>query len=242
LAGRLKGKVALVTAAGQGIGRAIAEAFSAEGARVIATDIDAGKLTGLKAKKSLKLDVRKPKEIEALAKSVNKEFGGLDVLANVAGVGGFRRLTETTLEDWNRTIGVNLTGTFLTCQKAITHILASKGAIINVASVAGLKSHPFSTAYCASKGGVVTMTKALAVEFGRKGVRINCVCPGGVETPMIQQFQLPEGAKPEVLAKIMPLGRMGQPGEIAATIAFLASDEASYINGSTIVVDGGMIA
>ena len=113
---------------------------------------------------------------------------------------------------------------------------------MNTASVAGLKSHPYSAAYCASKGGVVMLTKALAVEFGRKGLRINCLCPGGIETPLLSQFQLPEGVPQAALMRIAPLGRHGQPEEVAGTIAFLASDDATYINGATIVVDGGMIA
>jgi NAD(P)-dependent dehydrogenase (short-subunit alcohol dehydrogenase family) len=247
---RFKERTVLITGAGSGIGRATAERFGSEGAAVVCVDINekgveetasAVRAAGGEAL-ALVCDVSRAAAVEeTFAKAIDR-YKRLDVLANVAGVGGFRRLTETTLDEWNRTIGVNLTGTFLTCQKAISHILATRGAIINVASVAGLRSHPFSAAYCASKGGVVTMTKALAVEYGRKGVRINCVCPGGVETPLIQNFQLPEGANPNVLARIMPLGRMGKPEEVAGTIAFLASDDAMYINGAAIVVDGGMIA
>jgi NAD(P)-dependent dehydrogenase (short-subunit alcohol dehydrogenase family) len=187
-------------------------------------------------------DVTSPAAVsEAVAEAVRRH-GGLHVLANIAGIGFFRRTTETTLDDWNRMIAVNLTGQFLTCKEAIPHILKTKGAIVNTASVAGLKSHPYSAAYCASKGGVVQLTRALAVEYGRKDVRINCVCPGGVETPLIGKFTLPEGVSQSALTRIMPLGRMGQPDEVAATIAFLASDEATYINGTTLVVDGGMIA
>ena len=247
---RFQGRTVLITGAGSGIGRATAERFGSEGAAVVCADVNAEGAEATAAAirtqggeaLGLSCDVSKPASVDETFGKAIERYKRLDVLANVAGVGGFRRLTETTLDEWNRTIGVNLTGTFLMCQKAISHILEAKGAIINVASVAGLRSHPFSAAYCASKGGVVTMTKALAVEFGRKGVRINCVCPGGVETPMIQNFQLPEGASPRVLERIMPLGRMGQPQEVAATIAFLASDDALYINGSAIVVDGGMIA
>jgi NAD(P)-dependent dehydrogenase (short-subunit alcohol dehydrogenase family) len=247
---RFQGRTVLITGAGSGIGRATAERFGGDGAAVVCADVNAKGVeetaAAIRAQGGeaigLVCDVSKLPSVEETFTRTIDRYKRLDVLVNVAGVGGFRRLTETTLEDWNRTIGINLTGTFLMCQKAISHILETKGAIINVASVAGLRSHPFSAAYCASKGGVVTMTKALAVEFGRKGVRINCVCPGGVETPMIQQFQLPEGANPAVLSRIMPLGRMGQPQEVAAMIAFLASDEASYVNGSAIVVDGGMIA
>jgi len=247
---RFQGRTVLITGAGSGIGRATAERFGSEGAAVVCADVNEAGVSETVATihaaggeaLAVKCDVSQAPSVDELFKKAIERYKKLDVLANVAGVGGFRRLTETTLADWNRTIGVNLTGTFLTCQKAISHILETKGAIINVASVAGLKSHPFSAAYCASKGGIVTMTKALAVEYGRKGVRINCLCPGGVETPMIQQFQLPEGANPSVLQRIMPLGRMGQPPEIAGVIAFLASDDATYMNGSVVVVDGGMIA
>jgi NAD(P)-dependent dehydrogenase (short-subunit alcohol dehydrogenase family) len=247
---RFQGRTVLITGAGSGIGRATAERFGSEGAAVVCADVNEAGVNETAATirtqggeaLAVKCDVSQAPSVEELFAKAIERYKKLDVLANVAGVGGFKRLTETSLEDWNRTIGVNLTGTFLTCQKAISHILETKGAIINVASVAGLKSHPFSAAYCASKGGIVTMTKALAVEYGRKGVRINCLCPGGVETPMIQQFQLPEGANPTVLQRIMPLGRMGQPPEIAAVIAFLASDDATYMNGSVVVVDGGMIA
>ena len=187
-------------------------------------------------------DVSDPVAVTSLVDGAVSAWGKLDIVANVAGIGGFKRTTEVTLEDWNRMIAINLTGQFLVCQAALPHILASKGAIINTASVAGVKSHPYSAAYCASKGGVVLLTKALAVEYGRKGIRINCVCPGGIETPMIQAFQLPEGVSQGALSKIMPLGRFGQAHEVAGTIAFLASDDAAYINGATIVVDGGMIA
>jgi NAD(P)-dependent dehydrogenase (short-subunit alcohol dehydrogenase family) len=247
---RFQGRTVLITGAGSGIGRATAERFGREGAAVVCVDLSekGAEETAASIKSAggealaLTCDVSKPAAVNETFDRALDRYKKLDVLANVAGVGGFRRLTETSIEDWNRVIGVNLTGTFLTCQRAISHILETKGAIINTASVAGLKSHPFSAAYCASKGGVVTMTKALAVEYGRKGVRINCLCPGGVETPMIGQFQLPEGANPAVLQRIMPLGRMGQPQEIAGAIAFLASDDASYLNGSVVVVDGGMIA
>ena len=130
----------------------------------------------------------------------------------------------------------------LRMQRALPHVLATKGAIINTGSVAGLKSHPYSAAYCASKGGVVLMTKALAVEYGRKDVRINCVCPGGIETPIIDDFKSASWVPPAQLMRIAPLGRLGYPAEVAGTVAFLASDDAKYINGATIVVDGGMIA
>jgi NAD(P)-dependent dehydrogenase (short-subunit alcohol dehydrogenase family) len=247
---RFEKRSVFVSGAASGIGRATAERFGSEGGRVACADVD---LAGAEETAStiraaggeafaLPCDVTSPSAVsEAIAEAVRRH-DGLHVLANVAGIGFFRRTTETTLEDWSRMIAVNLTGQFLTCKEAIPHILRTKGAIINTGSVAGLKSHPYSAAYCASKGGVVQLTRALAVEYGRKDVRINCVCPGGVETPLIGKFTLPEGVSQAALTRIMPLGRMGKPHEVAGTIAFLASEDATYINGATVVVDGGMIA
>ena len=247
---RFDGKSVLVTGAGSGIGRATAIRFAAEGARVLAADVNergveetAATIREAGGTVRTKLcDVSNPDAVKETVALAVKEHGGLYALANVAGIGGFQRTTEVTLEQWNRFLAINLTGTFLMCQAALPHILASNGAIINTGSVAGVKSHPYSAAYCASKGGVVLMTKALAVEYGRKGIRINVVCPGGIETPIFAQFQLPAGVSQAALQKIMPLGRMGKPEEIAGTIAFLASDDAMYVNGAAIVVDGGMIA
>ena len=245
---RFEGKAALVTGAASGIGRATAERFAAEGARVLCVDVNetaveeaaaairaqGGDATGRAC------DVSNPTDVQATVADAVTRFGRLDALANVAGIGGFERTSDVTLERWNRVIAVNLTGTFLMCQAALPHILSSVGAIVNVASVAGVKSHAYAAAYCASKGGVVMLTRALAAEYGRKEVRINCVCPGGIETPMIQHFQLPPGVSPQALMRIAPLGRMGKPQEIAATIVFLSSLDAGYINGASIVVDGGM--
>lgn len=247
---RFEGRSIFVSGAASGIGRATAERFGQEGGKVVCADVNlpgaeetaaAIRAAGGEAF-ALPCDVTSPGAVtEAIAETVRRN-GGLYALANVAGNGFFRRTTETTLDEWNRMIAVNLTGQFLTCKEAIPHVLKAKGAIINTASVAGLKSHPYSAAYCASKGGVVQLTRALAVEYGRKDVRINCICPGGVETPLISKFTLPEGVSQQALTRIMPLGRMGKPAEVAGTIAFLASDDAAYVNGATIVVDGGMIA
>lgn len=247
---RFEGKSVIVTGAGSGIGRATAARFGAEGGTVICADINERGVEETAASiraaggeaRAILCDVTKPADVHAAIAAGLKDRGKLDVLVNVAGIGAFKRTTEVSLEEWNRFLAINLTGPFLMCQAAIPHILETKGAIVNTGSVAGLKSHPYSAAYCASKGGVVLLTKALAVEYGRKGVRINCVCPGGVETPLIQQFQLPAGVNQAVLMRISPLGRMGKPEEVAGTIAFLASEDAMYINGAAIVVDGGMTA
>jgi NAD(P)-dependent dehydrogenase (short-subunit alcohol dehydrogenase family) len=247
---RFEGRTIFVSGAASGIGRATAERFGREGGAVACGDVNVqgAEETAAAIRAAggngfaVPCDVSVPRAVtEAIGETVRKQ-GRLHALINVAGYGFFRRTTETTLDEWNRMIAVNLTGQFLMCKEAIPHILETKGAIVNTSSVAGVKSHPYSAAYCASKGGVVQLTRALAVEYGRKDVRINCVCPGGVNTPLIGRFTLPEGVSMDALAKIMPLGRMGEPDEVAGTIAFLASDDATYINGATIVVDGGMIA
>ena len=246
---RFEGKTILVTGAGSGIGRAAAARFGAEGGRVCCVDVNGAAaeetVAAIRAASgeayAAVCDVSDPDAVARTVDAAAARWDGLHVLANVAGIGGFRRTTEVTFAEWSRIIGVNLTGAFLMCQRALPHLLKVRGAIINTASVAGLKSHPYCAAYCASKGGVVMLTKALAAEYGRKEVRINCLCPGGIETPMLSQFQLPEGVPQAALMRIAPLGRHGQADEVAGTIAFLASDDASYINGATIVVDGGMI-
>jgi len=247
---RFEGRTILITGAGSGIGQATARRFGAEGGRVYCTDVNAASAEATAASirdaggeaDAARCDVSDPEAVARTVDAAAARWGGLHVLCNVAGIGGFRRTTEVTFEEWNRFLAVNLTGQFLTCQRAIPHILETRGAIVNTASVAGLKSHPYSAAYCASKGGVVMLTRALSVEYGRKGVRINCLCPGGIETPLLSQFQLPEGVPQAALMRIAPLGRHGRADEVAGTIAFLASDDATYINGATIVVDGGMIA
>lgn len=247
---RFDGRVVVVTGAASGIGRATAQRFGSEKGDVVCVDVNlAGaeetarliREAGGKAH-AVQCDVSDPDQVKATILGAVAAYGKLDVLANVAGIGGFHRTTEVTFETWNRFLGVNLTGQFLMCQAALPHLLETVGAIVNVGSVAGVKSHPYSAAYCASKGGVVLMTKALAVEYGRKGLRINCVCPGGIETPIIGDFQLPEGVSQAALSRIMPLGRLGHPPEVAGAIAFLASEDATYINGAALVVDGGMIA
>jgi NAD(P)-dependent dehydrogenase (short-subunit alcohol dehydrogenase family) len=247
---RFDGRGILITGAASGIGHAAALGFGAEGGRVLCVDrdVEGAERTAAAIREAggdaaaHRCDVSDPVQVVAAVDAAVERFKGLHVLCNVAGIGGFRRTTEVTLEEWGRVLAVNLTAQFVACQRAIPHILASKGAIVNTASVAGLKSHPYSAAYCASKGGVVMLTKALAAEYGRKGIRINCLCPGGIETPMLSQWTLPEGVAQAALMRIAPLGRHGKAEEVAGAILFLASDDATYVNGATLVVDGGMIA
>jgi NAD(P)-dependent dehydrogenase (short-subunit alcohol dehydrogenase family) len=247
---RLDGRIALVSGAASGIGKASALRLAAEGARVVCADVNEAGAQATAAEIETKdgkaiavrCDVTDPDQVAAAVKAAVSTYGKLDVLACIAGIGGFRRTIESSIDDWHKIIGVNLTGTFLLCRAALPHIVESRGSIITCGSVAGLKSHPYAAAYCASKGGVVMLTKALAVEYARKGVRVNCLCPGGVETPLISQFSLPEGGSQMALMRITPLDRMGKPEEIAAAVAFLASDDASYMNGATLVVDGGLSA
>jgi len=245
--GRFAGKVVLVTGAGSGIGEATAIRFGADGGTVVCVDLDgaAAERTAAAIREaggnagSLTCNVADEASVNDTVSAAVAANGRLDVLANVAGVGGFRRLEELELSEWDRIIGVNLTGTYLMCRAAIHHLLESQGAIVNVASIAGLKGQQFSAAYAASKGGVALLTRALANEFATRDVRINAVAPGGVWTPMIEQFALPEGADPNQALRMVPVRpKIGDPAEIAAAITWLASDDASYVMGTVLPVDG----
>ena len=246
---RYEGKAVVVTGGGSGIGRATAKRIASEGGRILVADrnLDGAEQTAAAIRAAggdavaWQCDVSKEEDAKATIAKAVELFGKLDVLASVAGVGRFIRTNDTTLDDWNQMISVNLTGSFLMSREALPHVIKTKGAIVLTSSIAGVKSHPYSAAYCASKGGVVQLCKALAVEYARKNVRINCVAPGGVETPLIASFALPPGGSPMQISRIAPImDRMATPEEVAAAIAFLGADEASYICGATLVVDGGM--
>jgi NAD(P)-dependent dehydrogenase (short-subunit alcohol dehydrogenase family) len=247
---RFERRVALVTGGASGIGRATAVRLAAEGATVVAADLDAEGLATLPDEVagepgSIRVqvtDVSSPESVAELVASTVDVPGRLDVVVNVAGVLSFSHTHEHTLEEWNRLLAVNLTGTFLVCRAAIPHLLTSRGTIVNLASTAAHRGQPWSAAYVASKGGVLALTKALAVEYARAGLRVNSVSPGAIDTPIAEAFHVPEGADHKLLGRMMPLDGFGSPQGIAAAIAYLASDEAAHVNGTDVIIDGAMTA
>jgi NAD(P)-dependent dehydrogenase (short-subunit alcohol dehydrogenase family) len=247
---RFADRVAVVTGAGSGLGWATAHRFADEGAAVAALDVaaDAAEKTAAEigerggSARAYAVDVTNPTAVKAVADAVAADLERPQVLVNSAGIGGFAHTLDETYERWSAIVGVNLTGTFLMCQAMLPYLLDGGGAIVNVASNAGLMGQPYSAAYCASKGGVVNLTRALAVEYVKRGVRVNAVAPGGMNTPMIAGFSMPEGVSLKEFAKVTsPLG-YAEPEELASLIAYVASDDARYMVGSILSMDGGITA
>lgn len=240
---RFEDRTALVTGAASGLGRATAQRLASEGARVACLDLAAAGATETAEAcggRAYAVDVSDPSSARAAVEGAAGDLGRPSVLVNCAGIGSFAHSHEVAFEDWQRVLSVNLTGTFLMCQAVLPHMLEGGGAIVNVASNAGVHGIAYSAAYCASKGGVVNLTRALSEEYVDRGIRVNAVAPGGIETPMQKTFRLPEDADFSKFGKIRSVLGNSQPEEIAGLIAFVTSDEGRYIAGSILSMDGGI--
>jgi len=169
-------------------------------------------------------------------------FGKLDVLCNIAGIMSWGHATEIAEADWNRVVAVNLSGVFFLCQAAIPHLLETRGVIVNMASAAGLHGQAYTLPYSVTKAGVISLTKCLAIEYGKRGLRVVAVAPGGVKTALTAQTKFPDGADMSLIAKLMPLLPLAEPEEVAAAVAYLVSDEARFVTGAVLSIDGGQTA
>ena len=234
--GRLEGRVALVTGAASGIGAATVERFAAEGATIAGFDQQAAEgfecWTG---------DVRDEEAIRSAVGEVVERFGRIDVLLNAAGVGSAGSVDEIDADEWDRVLDINLKGTYLVSKHVVPHMLEREsGSIVNVASIEGIVGFQGQASYNASKGGVILLTRNMAADYARHGVRVNCVCPGLIDTPLTAVLH-EEALKPvrDWFVDQHLMGRAGQPEEVAAAVLFLASDDASFVTGHSLVVDGG---
>jgi len=247
---RLKSKTAVITAAGQGIGRAIAELFIAEGAQVIASDLDDSKLKGLAAKKNVKLDARATSEIEALAQSVVRDFGAPHILINTAGFVHDGTVLQCSEQDWDFSFDLNVKSMHRMIRAFLPAMLKEgRGSIVNMSSaVSSIRGVPNRYVYGATKAAVIGLTKAVAADFIRQGIRCNAICPGTIQSPSLDgrieaQASKTRKTQDEVRQAFIdrqPMGRLGTAQEVAALALFLASDESSYITGQAHLVDGGM--
>lgn len=252
MSGGMAGSVALVTGAASGIGRATAEAFAREGARVVVSDVAAGAGEAVAAAIRERggqavfaaCDVSRPERVEALVARTVEAFGRIDFAFNNAGVEGETAPTaECTEANWDRVMGINLKGVWLCMREEIPRMLAQGGgAIVNCSSVAGLVGFPGIAAYAASKHGLIGLTRTAALEYAARGIRVNAVCPGVIRTPMVERFTGGEAEAQAQLVASEPIGRMGTPEEVAAAVVWLCSDAASFVTGHAMVVDGGFVA
>jgi NAD(P)-dependent dehydrogenase (short-subunit alcohol dehydrogenase family) len=246
---RLQGRTALVTGAASGIGRATAVRLAEEGAVVIALDLSEDGLAVTRAAcpdgaqvDTVVGDVTDRDLAPRVVSWVVERHGRFDVLANVAGILRTAHTHEHDFDVWDRVVGVNLTGTFAFCRAALPALVESRGNIVNVSSTAALAGTPWAAAYAASKGGVLALTRTIAVEYARRGVRCNAVCPGSIDTPITDDFAFPEGADARLVERLMALDKARGPETVAAAIAYLASDDAAHVNGEHLRVDGGTLA
>ncbi len=247
---RFEDKVVLVTGAASGIGAATAERLAAEGGRILCADLQE-EAVAESAKRAAEAggeaearvtDVSDPEQVRSCVEACVDRFGRIDVLCNVAGILRFAHTHEMPVEEWNRIVQVNLTGTFLMCQAALPHLLESRGCIVNTSSTSALKGLPYGAAYGASKAGVLALTAAIATEYGRKGVRANAVCPGSISTPMTKDPAFPDDVNMRLVMRHSPLDEFRGPETVAGLIAFLASEDAAHVNGEHVRVDGASLS
>jgi meso-butanediol dehydrogenase/(S,S)-butanediol dehydrogenase/diacetyl reductase len=243
-----EGKIALVTGAASGLGRAAALRLAADGARVVGVDLDAAGLAETQREcpaggfRALPRDLASPAACREIVASVVEVESGLDVLCNVAGINRFHHFLEMPEADWQQILAVNLSSVAFLCQAALPHLISRRGCIVNVASVAALKGQAYTVAYCASKGAIVQLTRALAMEFIDEPVRINAVAPGGIDTAMNRKIDFPEGMDWSKVKRYTGRRGMARPDEVAEVITFLASERASNVHGAIWAVDGGLTA
>lgn len=229
-------RVALVSGATGGIGAATADRLRRDGLAVVGADLTEG--DGV-----IRCDVTDAKSCAAAVEATLQRHGRLDVLANVAGIASGGRIEDVSEETWRRVLEVNLTGTFLLSQAALTPLLATTGTIVNMASLAGVQATPYNAAYCAAKAGVIQLTRSMALELADRGVRVNAVCPGAVDTALLAGYQLPEDADMNLIMRsVSPTGAIIRPEEVAGAVSYLVSADAANVNGTTLVIDGGASA
>jgi 2-keto-3-deoxy-L-fuconate dehydrogenase len=244
----VNGKVVVVTGAGSGIGQATALRFAAKGAHVLAVDVN-GDAAGDTADRAqgklvpLQTDVSDEAAVTEMFKRCERELGTVSVLANIAGIGSTTSAPDTPLEVWERVFAVNASGTFLCCKHAIPRMIAAGGgSIVNMGSVAGMVGLRNRAAYCASKGAVIAFTRALALDHVADRIRVNCICPGTVDSPWVRRLMDEAGEPLDALVARQPMGRLGTPVEIAEAVLYVASDAAAFMTGSALVLDGGLTA
>jgi NAD(P)-dependent dehydrogenase (short-subunit alcohol dehydrogenase family) len=240
--GRAAARTAVVTGAAGGIGRAICRRLAADGFAVAGLDLREPDLSELPGVGAYSVDIRDAGSVRQAADRIRTDLGAPWLLVNAAGVFSIQYVTELREEEWDRILCTNLKGPFLTCREFLPAMIGARdGCIVNIASTAGVRGGRKRAAYCASKGGLVLLTRSLAVDHGRDGIRVNCVCPGLIDTEMADWIRHDAAAMADFTAST-PAGRLGQPADIADVVSFLASDRAGYLQGSVIMVDGGITA